>query len=147
MAIVAIGASSFWPFFAERCVGEPGSASPSAIPAEARASYRHNKTTPPKFFKKVLASERHLAYSISCDAGLAQLVARNLAKVEVAGSNPVARSMISTGRSSIGLLHIRRSGQVVRQRPAKPLSPVRIRASPPEFSKVRCSAIWPCCLS
>ena len=27
-------------------------------------------------------------------AGLAQLVARNLAKVEVAGSNPVARSMI-----------------------------------------------------
>ena len=31
-------------------------------------------------------------------AGLAQLVARNLAKVEVAGSNPVARSMISPGR-------------------------------------------------
>ena len=28
-------------------------------------------------------------------AGLAQLVARNLAKVEVAGSNPVARSMHS----------------------------------------------------
>ena len=31
-------------------------------------------------------------------AGLAQLVARHLAKVEVAGSNPVARSMYSLGR-------------------------------------------------
>ena len=39
-----------------------------------------------------------IAYINFCDAGLAQLVARNLAKVEVAGSNPVARSMISTGR-------------------------------------------------
>ena len=29
----------------------------------------------------------------------------------------------------------RRSGQVVRQRPAKPLPPVRIRASPPDFSR------------
>ena len=33
-------------------------------------------------------------YYSSRFAGLAQLVARNLAKVEVAGSNPVARSMI-----------------------------------------------------
>ena len=31
-------------------------------------------------------------------AGLAQLVARHLAKVEVAGSNPVARSMHHPGR-------------------------------------------------
>ena len=32
-----------------------------------------------------------------CVAGLAQLVARHLAKVEVAGSNPVARSMHEMG--------------------------------------------------
>ena len=36
---------------------------------------------------------------------------------------------------TIGSFHIRRSGQVVRQRPAKPLPPVRIRASPPLNSK------------
>ena len=42
----------------------------------------------------MLASARTLTYIISCVAGLAQLVARHLAKVEVAGSNPVARSMI-----------------------------------------------------
>ena len=33
----------------------------------------------------------------------------------------------------------RRSGQVVRQRPAKPLPPVRIRASPPELFR---ASIW-----
>ena len=36
-------------------------------------------------------------------AGLAQLVARHLAKVEVAGSNPVARSMSLAGRSQPAL--------------------------------------------
>ena len=43
-------------------------------------------------------------------AGLAQLVARHLAKVEVAGSNPVARSMNcrrSTNRSAAFLLRAR----------------------------------------
>ena len=84
----------------------------------------------------MLAKERSLGYIIPCDAGLAQLVARNLAKVEVAGSNPVARSMIIRAGSSIGLFDIRRSGQVVRQRPAKPLPPVRIRASPPKHPRV-----------
>ena len=39
---------------------------------------------------------------LPCVAGLAQLVARNLAKVEVAGSNPVARSRNSRGRSVTG---------------------------------------------
>ena len=44
--------------------------------------------------KKVLARPWALVYSYySRHAGLAQLVARHLAKVEVAGSNPVARSM------------------------------------------------------
>ena len=33
----------------------------------------------------------------SCLAGIAQLVERNLAKVEVAGSRPVSRSKIFTG--------------------------------------------------
>ena len=84
----------------------------------------------------MLAKEGFLVYIIPCDAGLAQLVARNLAKVEVAGSNPVARSMIIRAGSSIGLFDIRRSGQVVRQRPAKPLPPVRIRASPPKHPRV-----------
>ena len=64
-------------------------------------------------------------------AGLAQLVARHLAKVEVAGSNPVARSTNHPGRFLQSAFFIRRRGQVVRQRPAKPLSPVRIRTSPP----------------
>ena len=41
----------------------------------------------------MLASNDGVAYSICAFAGLAQLVARHLAKVEVAGSNPVARSM------------------------------------------------------
>ena len=57
------------------------------------------------FFKLTLAIVRGLAYSITCDAGLAQLVARNLAKVEVAGSNPVARSMFSPAGSRIGLFN------------------------------------------
>ena len=43
-------------------------------------------------------------YSIFALAGLAQLVARNLAKVEVAGSNPVARSM-QLRAEHIGLFH------------------------------------------
>ena len=66
-------------------------------------------------------------------AGLAQLVARHLAKVEVAGSNPVARSRYSKWPVVQSAILIRRRGQVVRQRPAKPLSPVRIRTSPPRF--------------
>ena len=47
------------------------------------------------------------------DADLAHLVERDLAKVEVAGSNPVIRS-------------IRRHSQAVRQRSAKPLFPSSI---------------------
>ena len=61
--------------------------------------------------KKVLARPWALVYSyFSRHAGLAQLVARHLAKVEVAGSNPVARSMNcrrSTNRSAVFLLRVR----------------------------------------
>ena len=82
-------------------------------------------------------------------ADVAQLVEHNLAKVGVAGSNPVVRSIDTSevgpkgkhcgplGRPSLteehGLPYRWRRRQVVRQRPAKPLSPVRIRASPPGF--------------
>ena len=51
-------------------------------------------------------------------AGVAQLVERDLAKVEVASSSLVTR------------FFIRRRGRVVRQRPAKPCTPVQIRTSP-----------------
>ena len=59
---------------------------------------------------------------------MAQLVEHNLAKVGVAGSSPVVRSIAFPDRLGGPFW---RSGQVVRQRPAKPLPPVRIRASPP----------------
>ena len=63
---------------------------------------------------------------------MAQLVEHNLAKVGVAGSSPVVRSIACKEPVSHRLFSYRwRSGQVVRQRPAKPLPPVRIRASPP----------------
>ena len=71
------------------------------------------------------------------DADMAQLVEHHLAKVGVAGSNPVVRSIVNhrpvDTNLSVGLFDesIGRDGQVVRQRPAKPLSPVRIRFSPP----------------
>jgi hypothetical protein len=50
------------------------------------------------------------------DAGIAQLVERNLAKVEVEGSSPFSRS-----------IPVRLGGRVVMQRPAKPCTPVRFR--------------------
>ena len=63
---------------------------------------------------------------------MAQLVEHNLAKVGVAGSSPVVRSIACKEPVLHRLFSYRwRSGQVVRQRPAKPLPPVRIRASPP----------------
>ena len=61
------------------------------------------------------------------NADVAQLVAHNLAKVGVAGSNPVIRS-----RGSISAL--RWSGRVVRQRPAKPCTRVRFPSPPRAIS-------------
>ena len=57
------------------------------------------------------------------------MVECDLAKVEVAGSNPVSRSIIFSSDDEI----LRRRRQVVRQRSAKPPSPVQIRAAPPYF--------------
>ena len=55
--------------------------------------------------------------------GSSSVVEHHLAKVGVAGSNPVFRSN----------LIFRRHSQVVRQRSAKPLSSVQIRLPPPFF--------------
>ena len=65
---------------------------------------------------------------LSQDAEVAQLVERNLAKVEVAGSSPVFRS------SSLSCLAVKKHGDVaewIRHGSAKPVTPVRFRTSPP----------------
>ena len=62
-------------------------------------------------------------------SGNNSVVECDLAKVEVAGSNPVSRSIILFLAHRVVLLRRRR--QVVRQRSAKPPSPVQIRAAPP----------------
>src|SRR5690554_2297977 len=54
-------------------------------------------------------------------SGSSSVVEHRLAKARVAGSNPVFRSIF-----------IRRHSQVVRQRSAKPPSPVRIWVPPPK---------------
>ncbi len=86
----------------------------------------------------------------ACRAGIAQLVERNLAKVEVAGSRPVSRS-ISTGlggfagvfssEGTVVLASPRLGGRVVMQRPAKPCTPVRFRPQPPFRSFDRFPAV------
>jgi hypothetical protein len=60
--------------------------------------------------------------TITC--GSSSAVEHRLAKARVAGSSPVFRSIF---------LFNWRHSQVVRQRTANPLSPVRIRVSPPFF--------------
>ncbi len=90
------------------------------------------------FLKKVLAQSETFAYSIFLQADMAQLVEHNLAKVGVAGSSPVFRSMLSQEPAFQSALLLRwRRGQVVRQGPAKPSPPVRIRSSPPAHEKGR----------
>jgi hypothetical protein len=65
--------------------------------------------------------------SLVMSAGIAQLVERNLAKVEVAGSNPVSRS---NPPSRLG-------GRVVMQRTATPCTAVRFRSEPPEADALK----------
>ena len=77
-----------------------------------------------------------LTYNSRLDAGVAQLVERNLAKVEVASSRLVSRSRLRKGRSGrlsrpSLFVSIWRDGRVVMQRPAKPCTPVRFRLPPP----------------
>ena len=66
--------------------------------------------------------------SRSWRADVAQLVAHHLAKVRVAGSNPVIRSKVVASTQ-------RWSGRVVRQRPAKPCTRVRF-PSPPQTGAI-----------
>ena len=61
-------------------------------------------------------------------ADVAQLVAHHLAKVRVAGSNPVIRSKVQWHQPQ------RWSGRVVRQRPAKPCTRVRFPSPPRAIS-------------
>ncbi len=70
-------------------------------------------------------------------AGVAQLVERNLAKVEVESSRLFSRSRI-LGESrafphlvSSPVIRAWRDGRVVMQRPAKPSTSVRFRLAPP----------------
>jgi hypothetical protein len=64
-------------------------------------------------------------------ADVAQLVAHHLAKVRVAGSNPVIRSRVQSHQPP------RWSGRVVRQRPAKPCTRVRFPSPPPTVCLAR----------
>ena len=74
------------------------------------------------------------ATSRSWRADVAQLVAHHLAKVRVAGSNPVIRSRCSRINPQ------RWSGRVVRQRPAKPCTRVRFPSPPPRWTRAISSA-------
>ena len=93
------------------------------------------KSAPETFLEKMLARPIKLAYINSSQADMAQLVEHNLAKVGVAGSSPVVRSIVFTAGFLVIGFFLRRLGQVVRQRPAKPLPPVRIWEPPPSYFK------------
>ena len=67
-------------------------------------------------------------------AGIAQLVERNLAKVEVASSNLVSRSKLEKGGYCFPFLSKSwRDSKAVMHRIANPLSPVRLWVAPPDF--------------
>ena len=76
-----------------------------------------------------------LRFPFSHGAGIAQLVERNLAKVEVASSSLVSRSneqypeALMAFKVMQGFLVLKPwlGGRVVMQRPAKPCTPVRFR--------------------
>ena len=63
-------------------------------------------------------------------ADVAQLVEHHLAKVRVAGSNPVVRSEDTVTARFLGIRSTRWSGREARQRPAKPCTRVRIPSPP-----------------
>ena len=62
------------------------------------------------------------------------MVERHLAKVNVASSNLVFRSK---DKRRLASFIIWRHSQVVRQRPAKPLSPVQVWVAPPKIDILR----------
>jgi hypothetical protein len=82
------------------------------------------------------------------NAGVAQLVERNLAKVEVESSRLFSRSRILKGKPGFPFLmqlpvglqrtisNLWRGSKEVMQRPAKPFRRVRFPSSPPESKKI-----------
>ena len=81
--------------------------------------------------KFMLASGGCVTYIIPRVRGLSAVGSAPPCQGGGRGFEPRSPLHESSGADSIGSFHIRRDGQVVRQRPAKPLSPVRIRVSPP----------------
>ena len=84
--------------------------------------------------KSTIVVHRDGRRSRSWHADVAQLVAHHLAKVRVAGSNPVIRSKVQWHQPQ------RWSGRVVRQRPAKPCTRVRFPSPPPRWTRAISSA-------
>jgi hypothetical protein len=82
----------------------------------------------------VLGIMQRFCDNVGLHAGVAQLVERNLAKVEVESSRLFSRSRIQKG--SIlrfpFLMQLRRGSKEVMQRPAKPSRAVRFRFPPPK---------------
>ena len=96
------------------------------------------KRVGPNFFwtnlKFRLASNRFVPYIIPCACGLSAVGSAPPCQGGGRGFEPRSPLHESTGAGLRPALSVRRSGQVVRQGPAKPSPPVRIRASPPELS-------------
>jgi predicted acetyltransferase len=67
-------------------------------------------------------------------AGIAQLVERNLAKVEVASSNLVSRSKLQGKLHASPFSLYWRNGRVVMLRTANPPTSVRFRVAPPKIT-------------
>ena len=76
--------------------------------------------------RTVLAGEIAISYIFDPNAGIAQLVERNLAKVDVAGSSPVSRS----NPDFIGIIFWRRCQAVQGEGLQNLYSSVRIRPPP-----------------
>ena len=85
---------------------------------------------------RLMSARTHSGYLIAgVPADIAQLVERNLAKVEVAGSSPVVRSKAPMPSSRpptawARAWNLRWSGREARQRPAKPSTRVQIPSPP-----------------
>ena len=70
--------------------------------------------------------------TIAHHAGVAQLVERNLAKVEVESSRLFSRSSFQGGPQGASKQFLWRGSKEVMQRPAKPFRRVRFPSSPPD---------------
>ena len=81
---------------------------------------------------KIQAYVFHSFHRMETDAGVAHLVERHLAKVEVASSSLVTCSKNDNRKAFSFLLSIWRHSQVVRQSSAKAPPPVQIWVSPPK---------------